>query len=46
MGEQVKPYLKVGDAAPLVSLPGMDGQPLELSSLWGKKCILFMWASW
>ena len=29
-----------------ITLPDLDGKPVSLRSLEGKKYILFMWASW
>ena len=39
-------YPKVGDQAPEFNLPSLDGDMISLSSLRGRKVILFMWASW
>lgn len=36
----------VGDPVPDVTLQTLDGQPLHLGDMAGKKYILFMWASW
>ncbi|NJN80856.1 MAG: redoxin domain-containing protein [Caldilineaceae bacterium] len=38
--------LKVGDRIADITLPDLDGNPVALGSLDGKKYILFMWASW
>ena len=38
--------LKVGDRMADITLPDLDGKPVSLRSLEGKKYILFMWASW
>lgn len=37
---------KVGQTAPGITLPGVDGNPVELSSLKGKVVVLDFWASW
>ena len=39
-------YPKVGDQSPDFSLPSLDGELTSLSSLRGRKLIVFMWASW
>ena len=39
-------YVGVGDQIPDITLPSLDGTPVSLSRLRGKKHILFMWASW
>lgn len=39
-------YPKVGDASPDFTLPSLDGEMISLSSLRGRKVIVFMWASW
>ena len=31
---------------PPITLPTLDGNPVDLSSYRGKKLVLFMWASW
>ncbi|MGB3453175.1 MAG: TlpA disulfide reductase family protein [Moheibacter sp.] len=38
--------LKIGDAAPEISLPTPDGEILTLSSLKGKLVLIDFWASW
>lgn len=35
-----------GDVAPDFTLPDLDGKPHTLSSLRGRKVLLFTWASW
>jgi peroxiredoxin len=37
---------KIGQPAPAISLPGVDGKAVELSSLKGKVVVLDFWASW
>lgn len=39
-------YPKVGDPSPDFTLPSLDGEMISLSSLRGRKVIVFMWASW
>ena len=39
-------YPKVGDPSPDFTLPSLDGKEISLSSLRGRKTIVFMWASW
>ena len=36
----------VGDPLPDVMLRTLDGQPFSLSSLRGRRALIFMWASW
>jgi peroxiredoxin len=36
----------IGDPFPDVALPTLDGGELRVSSLRGKKVLLFMWGSW
>jgi peroxiredoxin len=36
----------VGDRFPDIVLPLLDGGELRISSLRGKKVLLFMWGSW
>jgi peroxiredoxin len=38
--------LKVNDVAPEISLPNMNGENINLSSLKGKVVIIDFWASW
>ena len=36
----------VGEKAPGFTLPTVDGGPLSLSDLRGRKVVMFSWASW
>ena len=36
----------VGEKAPGFTLPTVDGTPLSLSDLLGRKVVMFSWASW
>ena len=36
----------LGKPLPAVMLPTLDGTPVDLAALRGKKHIIFMWASW
>ena len=36
----------VGARAPGFTLPTVDGAPLSLSDLLGRKVVMFTWASW
>jgi peroxiredoxin len=36
----------VGEVAPDVSLPGIDGRTIRFSDFRGKRLMVFMWASW
>ena len=36
----------IGAKAPDFTLPTVDGQPLGLSDLLGRKVVMFIWASW
>ena len=36
----------VGNRAPGFTLPTVDGSPLSLSDLLGRKVVMFSWASW
>jgi peroxiredoxin len=36
----------VGDLAPDVALPGIDGRTIRLSDFRGQRLLVFMWASW
>ena len=38
--------LKPGTVAPDFTLKDLDGFPIRLSSLWGKRVVLVFWASW
>jgi hypothetical protein len=38
--------ITVGQALPPLTLPDLEGQPLALESLRGKRVLLFMWGSW
>jgi thiol-disulfide isomerase/thioredoxin len=42
----VKVGLNVGDQAPEIKLPGVDGKFISLSSLKGKLVLIDFWASW
>jgi peroxiredoxin len=44
--EQVKRTPAVGDLAPDITLPGLDGAPIRLSDFRGQRLLVFMWASW
>ncbi len=37
---------RVGKKAPGFTLPTVDGDPLSLSDLLGRKVVMFSWASW
>ena len=37
---------RVGEKAPAFTLPTVDGTPLSLSDLLGRKVVMFTWASW
>ena len=37
---------RVGAKAPGFTLPTVDGAPLSLSDLLGRKVVMFSWASW
>ncbi len=37
---------RVGERAPDFTLPTVDGAPLGLSDLLGRKVVMFIWASW
>ena len=37
---------RVGEKAPGFTLPTVDGAPLSLSDLLGRKVVMFTWASW
>jgi peroxiredoxin len=37
---------RVGDPLPEIVLPRLDGGELALSSLRGKRLLLFFWGSW
>jgi len=41
-----KAHLRVGDAAPDISVKTLDGAPLKLSALRGKLVLLDFWATW
>ncbi len=36
----------IGEPLPPIVLPDLEGNPLDLSTLTGKRRLLFMWASW
>lgn len=36
----------VGERAPGFTLPTVEGSPLGLSDLLGRKVVMFTWASW
>lgn len=36
----------IGDAAPDVALPTLDGSTVRLSDYRGRRLLIFMWASW
>ena len=38
--------LRIGSDVPDFPLPALDGTPVSLSGLRGKRVALFMWASW
>ena len=38
--------VNVGDTAPDFTLPTLDGGERSLSDYYGRKVILFFWASW
>ncbi len=38
--------LRIGSDVPDFTLPALDGTPVSLSALRGKRIALFMWASW
>ena len=40
------PAAIVGEKAPDFTLPTVDGLPLSLSDLLGRKVVMFVWASW
>lgn len=40
------PLARVGERAPGFTLPTVDGPPLSLSDLLGRKVVMFTWASW
>lgn len=40
------PAARVGEKAPGFTLPTVDGTPLSLSDLLGRKVVMFTWASW
>ena len=37
---------RVGDLAPAIALPALDGRSVRLSDFRGKRLLVFMWASW
>ena len=37
---------RVGDVAPDVALPSLDGRIVRLSDYRGTRLLVFMWASW
>jgi hypothetical protein len=45
MAQQAGP-IGVGQALPPIALPDLDGHPVALESLRGKRVLLFMWGSW
>jgi hypothetical protein len=38
--------ITVGQTLPPLVLPDLAGQPVSLTSLRGKRVLLFMWGSW
>lgn len=44
--EQVRIGLNIGDQAPEISMAGVDGKTMKLSSLRGKMVLIDFWASW
>ncbi len=44
--EEVKTGLEIGDKAPEIKLPGVDGKIIALSSLKGKLVLIDFWAAW
>jgi peroxiredoxin len=36
----------VGEIAPDIALPSLDGRIIRLSDFRGKRLLVFMWASW
>jgi len=49
MTEEAAPkprFIGVGDPAPDLALPLLDGGELRLRDLRGKQVLLFCWASW
>ena len=46
MDKHMNDFLTVGDALPDFSLPGLDGETINLGDFDSRKLILFMWASW
>jgi peroxiredoxin len=40
------PVRAVGDLAPDIALPTIDGRTLRLSDFRGQRLLVFMWASW
>jgi hypothetical protein len=36
----------VGEVAPDIVLPGLDGAPIRLRDFRGQRLLVFMWASW
>jgi peroxiredoxin len=44
--EQVKRTPAVGEVAPDIALPGLDGRTIRLSDFRGQRLLVFMWASW
>jgi len=43
-GARARP--RVGDVAPDVALPSLDGRTIRLSDYRGTRLLVFMWASW
>ena len=39
-------FIRTGQAIPEITLPALDGPPVNLSSFRGQKLLVFMWASW
>ncbi len=39
-------FLTLGDRIPDLALPALDGGTVHLHDFLGRRCILFMWASW
>jgi peroxiredoxin len=41
-----KPFIRVGDTLPDISLPLTNGQNIRLRDYLGRRLFVFMWASW
>ncbi len=44
--KQARQKIRVGNIAPDITMPGLDGKPRSLSDLKGKVVLLDFWASW